>query len=322
MKCVVEGCLVSLDGKYAMVRGIEHPSQCILLMPRYFFGTQKVLKEPEELFGRIIRERKGIINKFDKCYGRTVYLYCGSFDKLNFVNPLVPDICLKNPSFIPCKILEHLRIESGIFWIGLTGSSLLGKKGDVDLIIYGLREGREFYEFLRENNILKKYNTEEIFGLLKERKQKVLSYTQIYREVQKTLQGKIWDTDVYIRIVPARPFDYIECHKKTSKLGEIEVIGEVISDETNYIYPCSYHIAVKSSSIELPIRTLKIESHRGRFCEYADRGDIILVRGELEKVFCEKTKKHYYQVQLWKNTHYIIPKLKLSVSRHINGGEI
>ncbi len=311
MKCLVEGCLVSIDGKYAMVRGTEHPRQCILVMPRYFLGTEKVLKEPEELFGISVRKQEKIIYRFDECYGRKVYLYCGSFDNLKFVNPLAPNICLRNPSFTPCKILDVLRFESGIYWIGLTGSSLLGKKGDIDLIVYGAREGKEFFEFLKENNLLRKYTEEEIFGLFEERKQKALSYSQVYMEMKKVLQGKFWGKEVYIRIVPTRPFIYTECHKKISKLGEIEVVGKVISDENSYIYPCSYYLEVKSSSIELPVRTLKIESHRGRYCEYANKGDIILVRGELERVFCKKTKKHYYQIQLWKKTHYLIPKLNL-----------
>jgi predicted nucleotidyltransferase len=198
--------------------------------------------------------------------------------------------------------------------IGITGSQMIGlnkNDSDIDLIIYGTKNGLEF-----QHSIKQIFNTSDNCRLynMKEYKKhynwrvggsNIPFSTFLQTEMRKLHQGKYQGIDFFIRYIKSPDdwegdyYDY-----QFQNLGRIQLKAKIIDSKDAIFTPCNYKI--------VPLRILnsliskrklafdkinEIFSYRGRFCEQAINGEIVIVEGKLEKVKY-RNKQEYFRIVL------------------------
>ena len=186
------------------------------------------------------------------------------------------------------RFVETLSYKSGVntSCFGLSGSLLIGlenEASDIDLNVYGEVEGHKVYAGIKElrekEDWITGYDAVSVEAVLVSRWGKTGLNIETLRasECRKILHGMVFGVDYFIRLLR-------EEEKTTSKPLNIVTIRAKVTDSSASIYtPCSY--SVQSKSNEYPVTELK--SYRGKFTEQAEKGDIVEVRGTLEKVTCD-----------------------------------
>lgn len=182
-------------------------------------------------------------------------------------------------------------------YIGISGSILVGlhkPSSDIDLIVYGKKNGLRVYEALKDlmenDSSVKSYGYEELLKLYRFRSRDTDMPFKAFLKVErgKYFQGKYIDRDFFVRFVP-------EWNELTERYGDrvyrsvghCVVKAKVVDDSESLFTPCSYRI----SNVEFlsgvkkdPSIVREVYSLRGRFCKQAYVGDTIRVSGKLEKV--------------------------------------
>lgn len=198
--------------------------------------------------------------------------------------------------------------------IGITGSSMVGlnrKDSDIDIIIYGTENSYDFQQklpiLLKEDNNLRKYNLEEYLSHYNWRVGgSDVSFENFMRSEQRKLhQGKFNGYDYFIRYIKSPEdwkgnyYDY-----KYTNLGRIKVKAEITDSKDSIFTPCTYKIdnvqlmeKIAGMNKINPQDIIEINSFRGRFCEQANQGELVLVVGKLEKVNY-KNKVEYCRILL------------------------
>ncbi len=219
----------------------------------------------------------------------------------------------KKAVYLSNSIVEESGIKNNK--IGITGSILVGldkPDSDIDLVIYGEKEGRKSYSALKK---LKK-NREKISGYNKQEAIQMAKFRwgntglPIEKladiEKEKVLHGKIGKKDFFLRLV--KDWNDIETNYRDvsySRVGKSKIEGTV-SDATDSIFtPNTYEIKKPHTLNGDDYRIEKITSYRGRFTEQANEGEKIRAKGRVEKV-CEK-EKEYYRMILGKPEEFLIP---------------
>lgn len=193
--------------------------------------------------------------------------------------------------------------------IGISGSPMVGlnkEKSDLDILIYGTNESLEFQDNLKKifsvSKSLRKYNMQEYethydwrFGGSN------FSFESFIKsEKRKLHQGKFHGNDFFIRYIKSPEdwkgnfYDY-----KFKNLGTIEIKAKIVDSTDSIFTPCSYKIKgieivdknLITNNVDLKDIT-EINSFRGRFCEHAKDGEIVLVKGKLEEVMFKGSEKH------------------------------
>ena len=193
--------------------------------------------------------------------------------------------------------------------IGISGSPMIGLSkddSDIDVIIYGTRASLEFQDKLK--TILITSNNCRAYNLIEYKTHynwrvggSGISFENFLRsEKRKLHQGKFHGIDFFIRYIKSPDdwngtfYDY-----KFKNLGRIEIKAKIVDSTDSIFTPCSYKI----KGIEIVDKNLiindinlkditEINSFRGRFCEHAKDGEIVLVKGKLEEVIFKGNKKH------------------------------
>ncbi len=197
--------------------------------------------------------------------------------------------------------------------MGVSGSVLVGlhtTHSDIDLVVYGSKEGRRVYEqmtqiFAQTKRIegLTFYREQELRELYRFRSLSTpISFKDFVRvESKKVLQGMYKGYNFYIRLV-CKPEDTglnfgDQCFQDC---GDIELKARIANDTGRFFTPCKYEIK-DAIFLSRPIHKLnitEITSFRGRFCEAARIGDQVRVRGKLEHIIDRKTGRKWYRVLL------------------------
>lgn len=196
--------------------------------------------------------------------------------------------------------------------IGVSGSilvSLHDKKSDIDLIIYGIENCRKVHNTLKsltsrngQNAHVDLYSLGDLKALFKFRsKDTMIDFKDfIQTESRKVLQGKFAGTDYFIRFV--KNWDEVdEKYGDVSyvNIGYTRVKATVIDDANSIFTPCSYKIGdvqVLEGPQVGPIR--EIASFRGRFCEQARNGEVVVAQGKIEHVIDTKQDRQHFRILL------------------------
>jgi predicted nucleotidyltransferase len=119
-------------------------------------------------------------------------------------------------------------------------------------------------------------------------------------ESRKVLQGKFMGRDYFIRFVK----DWNEVGEKYGDVcykncGYAKIEATVVDDSESIFTPCTYKIEnvriVEGPEIQ-PIR--EIASFRGRFCEQARRGEVVIAQGKVEHVTDRRQNREYFRLLL------------------------
>jgi predicted nucleotidyltransferase len=145
---------------------------------------------------------------------------------------------------------------------------------------------------------VKPYSKEELQKLFQFRLQDTQTSFEdfVKTESRKALQGKFKGRDYFMRFVKDSSEiqeDYGAVQYKN--MGYAEVKAEVEDDSEAIFTPCNYKIR-KVKVLEGARSNLidEIASFRGRFCEQAKKGEVIIARGKVEHVSdCKQNREHF-----------------------------
>jgi predicted nucleotidyltransferase len=218
------------------------------------------------------------------------------------------------------EFMTLLKSYANVPWntMGISGSLLVKLhtlKSDVDPIVYESRNCRRVYHALESlmhetRSHVKAYSTQELHELFKFRVRdtKVPFKDFVKTESRKVLQGKFKNRDYFIRFV--KNWNEID-----EKYGEIRYknvgyskIKATIEDDSEGIFtPCSYRIKNVEilEGVGFPIE--EIVSFRGRFCEQARKGEVVIAQGKVEKVTDNRQNREFFRLLLGnKSSDYMI----------------
>jgi len=202
---------------------------------------------------------------------------------------------------------ELLKENAEVSWnaLGVSGSLLVGlhtPRSDIDLVVYGSQNCYRVFDSLRtlmneKDSPVKSYNAEELRRLFDFRsKDTSMTFEDFVRtESRKVLQGKFKGYDYYIRCVK----DWSETDEQYGTVnyestGYAKIRARVTDDSQRIFTPCHYKIdnvevveGTQTESIE------EIVSFRGRFCEQARNGEIVIAQGKIEKMHKQGGQEHH-----------------------------
>jgi predicted nucleotidyltransferase len=191
--------------------------------------------------------------------------------------------------------------------MGISGSLLVKlhtPNSDIDPIIYGTENCSKVYKALgsimqdSKSNV-KAYTNEGLLKLYDFRvKDTQASFKDFVRtERRKVLQGKFKNRDYFIRLV--KGWDevgekYGEIRYKNVGYAQIKAV--IVDDSEALFTPCNYEIENVEvlEGVRFPIK--KIASFRGRFCEQARKGEVVIAQGKVEKVMDSKQDREFFRL--------------------------
>lgn len=211
----------------------------------------------------------------------------------------------KHPDQLETKavaFVEFLQRHSAIPEknLGISGSLLCRlhtAESDIDPIVYGQENALRLHETLRaakgyDETSVKAYTVEELKTLFDFRSQdtKVSFKDFLITERRKVLQGTFCGHDFFIRCLK----DWNEIEEGYGdvvfrKVGFARLKATVVDASEALFTPCRYSIdKVCVLEGQLPAEVTEIVSFRGRFCEQAEQGEVVIAQGKVERA--EKKK--------------------------------
>jgi len=209
------------------------------------------------------------------------------------------------------QFIKLLKETANVPWskLGISGSILVKlhmSASDIDPIVYGSESCHKVYSMLKallenEKSPVRPYDLEELKRLFDFRsKDTLMAFEDFVRtESRKVLQGKFMGRDYFIRFVK----DWNEFEERYGAVrytseGYAKIRAMVVDDSEAIFTPCLYKICgvevLEGVRVE-PIE--EIVSFRGRFCEQAKNGEVVVARGKVERVQ-RAEKPEYYRLLL------------------------
>jgi predicted nucleotidyltransferase len=182
---------------------------------------------------------------------------------------------------------------------GVSGSTMLSlhkADSDIDLVVYGLREGIKVYEALsilrsQPEGCFQAYGKKTALKLWEKRSKDtdVPPRLLIKLESKRKLEGLYRGREYFIRLLNPPKERYGEVSFKPVGWVEVEA---VVADSSQAIFtPCIYKVEnVKPLKGVIPSGVDEVYTLRGRFCELAENGAKIRVSGKLEEVSVRRRK--------------------------------
>jgi len=205
------------------------------------------------------------------------------------------------------RFMEILKENAGVPWskLGVSGSILVNlhtPASDIDLIVYGSETGYRVQATLKsmrenKNRSFKAYNLDGLRELFDFRsKDTITSFEDFVRtDSRKVSHGKFMGKHFFIRFVK----DLNEISEQYGTIiykpeGRARIKATITDDSEAIFTPCSYKLAnveiLEGTKVE-PIE--EIVSFRGRFCEQARSGEVVIAEGKLERVQQEGKHDHF-----------------------------
>ncbi len=334
----IEGFLVeSADGVIFDAKGLVHPPDKVIAFPRFVPDKKGSRIRNGVKYGKVY----GMSERFAFLEGNipNYVVYDPVFDEklcevplegirkvyspLEGLKKLRKSGSLDDLERAALQCLEILKKEARVTWnkLGVSGSVLVGlhtMASDIDPVVYGSENCRKVHSALKKmleegNTPFKPYNMEDLRRLFAFRsKDTFMGFEDFVKvESRKVFQGKFMDRDYFIRFVK----DYNEVGENYGDVhyrncGYSKVEAAVIDDSEAIFTPCTYKIedakVVEGPKLE-PIR--EIASFRGRFCEQARKGEMVVAQGKIEQVKNHRSGEEYFRLLLGnKPTDYMILK--------------
>jgi predicted nucleotidyltransferase len=220
------------------------------------------------------------------------------------------------------RFMQFLKENSGVPWskLGVSGSIMVGlhtPSSDIDPVVYGSETGYRVYSALKKmladsNSPFKPYTLDGLKELFDFRsKDTATSFEDFVRtDSRKVSHGKFMGKDFFVRFVK-------EWNEVSEQYGTINYkpegyarIKATVADDSEAIFtPCSYKLAnmeildARASNIK-PLE--EIVSFRGRFCEQARSGEVVIAEGKVERVQPGGDLEHYRLLLGSKPSDYMI----------------
>ena len=320
-----EGDIVqSVDDVFFDVKGLVHPPDRIVAFIRFFpdvsgerqIGETRYRKvySLDERF-RLLRERFPQYVYYDPVFDETL---CGvPTSQVKKVHHPVEGLeALRKKDVLDSleskalEFAELLKENAGIPWqsVGISGSLLIGlhrASSDIDLVVYGCKNGRGVYMSLKtlladKRAPVKAYSLEDLKALYRFRsKDTRVDFEAFVRtEKRKILQGKFRKTDYYIRFVKDwNETDAQYGNVRYKKVGYAKIKAKITDDSGALFTPCTYEISQVKTLEGISVEPLlEIVSFRGRFCEQARKDETVTAKGKIEKVVTSETE--YFRMLL------------------------
>ena len=288
----IEGFYVELGNVIMAVKGVLQPPGRVIALPTHILLDEgfKRIRSFEESLNYFIERYPEYYSWFSFA-GRRL-----PAPPLDTVDKVYDPLSVKHVERISPEAEEFRRTlikESGVDegFIGITGSILLGKcspRSDIDLIVYGIENGRRVYESVKE--LRRSGDLEPLkdyYELKKSRLDSPLPLrTWITVERSKILTGMFSGKAYTAKIVPL-PSEYWESlDQECVEMGSTGFIGEVIDDKYSILTPNRYSVSVERrlfGEVEEG-EVVEVFSVRSRFAEMASCGDRVKIIGRLEAV--------------------------------------
>lgn len=208
-----------------------------------------------------------------------------------------------------------LKDNAKVSWseIGISGSLLVRlhrADSDIDPVVYGSENCYKVYEALKTltqeaESPPKAYSMKELRKLFHFRvKDTQMPFKNFVKtESRKVLQGKFKNRDYFMRFVKnwkETRTEYGAVHYRN--VGYMKIRALIEDDSEAIFTPCSYKIKNVDilEGIHFPIE--EVTSFRGRFCEQAKTGEVIIAQGKVERVIDKRQNREYFRLLLGNKT--------------------
>jgi len=315
----------SVEGLIFDVKGLVHPTNRVIAFIRYFPCMKGSRKRRETIYSKIysLSERFQFLSEnfpeyiaydsvFDEklCQVPTqkVTHHYKPAEKLEEFRGNPKDLDELEGKAL--ELADILKSSANIHSksIGVSGSIMVGlhkQNSDIDLIVYGVKSCRKVHSALEnllneKNTHVNSYSQNDLRALFEFRfKDTTMNFEDfVQTESRKLLQGKFMGVDYFIRFVK----DWNEIDEKYGDVnykncGYAKVRATIVDDSESIFTPCRYKISnvhiikgPKLGSIE------EIASFRGRFCEQARVGEVVIAQGKVERVMDNRRNCEYFRL--------------------------
>jgi uncharacterized protein len=320
-----EGDLIrTSDNVIFDVKGLIHPPNKVIAFPRYIPSSEGTRGKPGEMYSKIYN----LSERFLYLQKKTPWLLFGDpvfgeklcevpFDTINkHYDPVKKLQALRSSKKLQplerkaLTLAQELKEAANIPWssIGISGSIMAGLftlQSDIDPLIYGVESSRKAYAALQklqktQLSKFKPYNRDELGTLYEFRsKDTKMSFEDFERvESRKAFQGKYDGIDYFVRFVKSwKDIDEKYGDFIYENAGYARIKAAVSDDSEALFTPCTYKLE-KTKVIEGPKLEpiTEIASFRGRFCEQAKPGEVVIAQGKVECVNDKKLNRTHYRI--------------------------
>ncbi len=330
-----EGDLIeTFEGVIFDVKGFTHPSGRIIAYIRFIPDSKGNRRRDGLTYRKVyaLHERYAILRSRFPRY----LVYDEVFDEELCEVPIKEVKCHYKPverlrglrvskdlDEIEAKALQFIKMlkeEANVSWnkLGISGSILVRlhkQNSDIDPIVYGSENCRRVHlalsNLMSEGNLVKSYSREELKQLFNFRNTKISFEDFIRTESRKVFQGKFMQHDFFVRFVKDwEEMEGVEYGATRYKALGYARIKAVVTDDSEAIFtPCNYKINCVELLEGVNVGPIKeISSFRGRFCEQARVGEVIIAQGKVELVHKENEDEYYRLLLGNKPSDYMILK--------------
>ncbi len=322
-----EGDLIeTATGLIFDVKGLVHPPNQIIAFIRYFPSKEGERKRGETTYGKVysLSKRYALLRKKFRQY----LVYDTVFDEILCEVPISDVKKLYRPvekllelrgsrelDSLECKSVQlaellEKKASAPLESIGISGSIMVGLHtaySDIDPIVYGSRNCMKAHSALEEmfrsgHGLVKPYTQDELRTLFEFRSEdSTADFESFVRtESRKVMQGKFIGVDFFVRFVK----DWSEIDERYGdvqyrNVGYARIKAKIVEDSESIFTPCKYRIEDVAVIEGIKVQQLnEIASFRGRFCEQARVGEVVVAQGKVERVIDKKHDREYFRLLL------------------------